>query len=173
MNDRIRSSLAWVLHSPRRLVAVLGAVVLVLVLVAALDGEDEHQEQDAKPAPSRSAPRSSAPASPSPSTPPDLNAALDTGRAVVALWASHQDRDAWLRDLKPHVTERFAARLASVDPDRIESRKIGKARNTDTGGDTLTSVAVSTDAGPVTVNLMWQGERWWAYAIEPGAQPEA
>lgn len=177
MRDQIRSILVWPLYSPRRALAVLVALVALVVAVA-MAGGGGTERTDAQPAPTRS-PSSSSPAasspspSPSASTPPDLNAALDIARGFVAAWADpdhKDDPDAWQKELAPYVTEQFGRKLASTDPRTIRPTEAIKARNTDTGGDTLTQVAVETDDEPVSVLLIWSGGRWWVYDIQPGAQ---
>ncbi|WP_433860296.1 hypothetical protein [Streptomyces kronopolitis] len=173
MREQIRTVLRWPLYSPRRLAAVLVAVVVLLCVINAVNHGTPKKATDAKPAPSAPAPSSPSPsssASVAPSASPDMDTAVDLSRQFVAAWASHDKKASWLTELKPVCTERLAAKLGTVDPSRIKATKALRARVTDTGGGALTSAAVETDAGPVTVGLMWMGDHWLVRDIEPGAQ---
>ncbi|UNZ22301.1 YbjP/YqhG family protein [Streptomyces sp. 891-h] len=168
----LRSTLTWVLHSRRRLLGTVVSLVAAIVLIASLNNEDGQRHADAK-APRPSTSSSSEPpasSSPSPSSSPDLSTAAGTARGFVAAWASHKPRQEWLASLAPHATQDLTRDLSSTDPERISSTKATKATVTDTGGGNITSVAVRTDAGPVTVDLLWERGRWWVYDIQPGAQ---
>ncbi|AWN32602.1 hypothetical protein [Streptomyces sp. NEAU-S7GS2] len=174
MREQIRTVLRWPLYSPRRLVAVLVAVVVLLCVINSVNNSSPKKPTaDAKPSPAAPAPSSPAPSSSPPAAPsasPDLGVAVDVSKAFVSSWASHDKKADWLKALKPLCTERLAAKLSTTDPSRIEAKKVRGARVTDTGGGALTSAAVETDAGPVTVGLVWTGVHWLVRDIEPGAQ---
>ncbi|MFD8386151.1 hypothetical protein ACFV2X_47925 [Streptomyces sp. NPDC059679] len=174
MRDTLRTVLRWPLYSPLRLVSVIAAGILLLVLVSSFDGQEKggasHKVTSGSNAePSKAASPSSSP-SPSPAASPDVSVALDTARTFVDIWASHQEPEKWLQALQPYTTPRLLARLQSTDPDRIDATRAGAAKVTDTGGGSLTSAAVSTDAGAVTVELLWAGDQWLVRDIQPGAQ---
>ncbi|GAA2686942.1 hypothetical protein [Streptomyces lunalinharesii] len=177
MREHIRTWLRWPLYSPQRLAAVLIALVVVLCVISALNTGSSPSSAPAGDAqPSPAAPDASASpsmaSSPSagPSASPDLDGAVVFARAFVAAWASHTESKQWYATLAPSCTERLATKLATTDPSRIKATKVGGAKVTDTGGGELTSAAVDTDAGQVSVGMVWTGNGWLVRDIEPGAQ---
>ncbi|MCD9145862.1 hypothetical protein [Streptomyces albireticuli] len=172
MRDEIRDALRWPLHSPRRLAAVVLAVVVLLVLIGSCNRQQTTTQGAAVPGRGPAAP---APAGPSgsaaPGKAPDQAAALETARRFVDVWASQNtDQAAWLNALTPLTTDRLLGKLATTDPRRVPAVRAGTAKITDTGGGQLTSVAVTTTAGAVSVRMLWAGDRWLVGDVQPGAQ---
>ncbi|MEU3356111.1 hypothetical protein [Streptomyces sp. NPDC037389] len=170
MRDQLRDALRWPLYSPKRLLAVVAAVIALLVLANSC--QDEHHSNTAATtvAPEGTRPSKAAPSAAA-SARPDSTAALKTAHTFVEAWASHNpDPGAWLKQLEPYTTDRLLTMLRSTDPSRVPATRVGDAKLTDTGGGPITSAAVSTDRGPVTIGMLWAGDRWLVGEIKPGAQ---
>lgn len=178
MREVMRQVWRWPLYSPLRLVVAIVGLVLALVLVSVVKraASPEESTPDAKP-PSQT--QSATPTSPdedeSAAAPSPLpSEALDVARAFVAAWAAGGDtRAAWQQKMRPYATRAFLAKLG--DPKAVDATKVsGNVRLTDTGGGDTTSAAVGTDAGVVSVSLVYSrsAEQWYVRDVQPGAQEE-
>ncbi|MDJ0345901.1 hypothetical protein QMK19_35295 [Streptomyces sp. H10-C2] len=174
--DFFRRAWRWPFYSPRRLLAVVAGLAVLLIALNTCNGSSSHQPTG-HTAPSAAPAASTQPAAGATSTPPvptasDLAAAMDTARSFVSAWASHPaTHAAWVDAMRPYTTGDFAQKIATGDPRNIGPTKALTARVTMTGTSYRTQAAVTTDKGVVSVSLV-SGDNlhWRVDNIRPGAQ---
>ncbi|MFJ2819092.1 hypothetical protein [Streptomyces sp. NPDC087294] len=173
----------WPLQNSRRLLGTLAAAAMVFVALALLlnSPEQRWRSADSAPAGPSSPSATGAPArSPSPtptsSETTDYGAAIDTARAFVLAWSNHKpaSSQAWYAGAARYATDDLALQLTTVDYRNVPVTLItGKLKLTDTGGVGRTEVAVPTDTGMMSVQLVEDGTDGWLVGdIQPGAQAE-
>jgi hypothetical protein len=165
-----RSLLAWVFHSPRRLLLVilipLVVAVLVPVLWPRLTSTDASSES-ANPA-SESSPQATPPvlpeAVPSATAPAEAFQTVDT---FVRIWlsgpAAQTDEEvrAWRERLQPYVTPELAAALQDTDPGRIPDATVAGEPRLLRVGEYLTEMSVPmSDGRDLNLTLAWDGRVW-------------
>ena len=173
----------WPLQSPRRLITTLAVAAAVVAVLAVLLNSPGGKGSSAAPAPAPVlSPSPSATGAPAPSATPsapatkDYGEAIETARSFVQAWANHhpESTKAWYAGAAQYASDQFAAKLITVDYQRVPANRItGKLRLTDTGGIGQTQVAVPTDGGMMSVALVQDSDGGWLIDdIQPGAQAE-
>jgi hypothetical protein len=175
--DVRRIAARWLLWSPRRLLAVCGGlVVLVLVLgalhhpkhpanqlyvqpsTAPLIVVTETTEPSATATGSVSPTHSSRPATP----PPASTIQVSVATRFVAAWVDHGKPVArWLAGIQPVATARLMAALDQADPSNVPANKVTGPGRVGVAGDGQVQVLVPTDTYTAVVTLQREQQRGW------------
>jgi hypothetical protein len=175
--------LAWMFHSPRRLLTVVVTLLIVLAVVAGIvstresptgsigNALPESTETDSWPSPDGTLPDPGPlAATPTPEAPPVE--ALRTARVFVEVWLSGRTMEsaaAWHTALEPYVTTALAQGLRNTDPARLPDTKVAGTAQPVQAGEYLAEFDVPlADDTTVTVTTVWDGQKWRVTDIQPG-----
>jgi hypothetical protein len=168
-----RDLLAWLFHSPRRLLLVLAALLIVATLAPALvsrliNSGDGSRGSVVEQAAEGTAPTGTANALPEASVvataPPKALAVVDT---FMQIWLSGPSvttgagTQEWHRRLVPYVTPELAAALEDAAPDRVPDATVAGSPRVLRVGEFLSHIAMPmSDGKDVTLTVAWDGEVW-------------
>lgn len=167
----------WPLRSRAHLAgALLGAAALVAVISTAAAAVQEHRpdpvrQQPPLPAqPSGPPPAAHRPAPPAPAPPDAVSAAAEFANR----WVVHppgMPATAWTGQLQPLSEPELLIRLADVDPARVPGTQVTGPPATVNTADQVVTVAVPTDAGPLTVTVAHSAAGWRVHQVEQAEAP--
>jgi len=168
-----RDLLAWLFHSPRRLLLVLIVLLVVASLVPALvsrltKGGDDSQGSATKQTAENGSPTATTNALPEAAAvataPPEALSVVDT---FIKVWlagptaTTRAETQAWHRRLVPYVTPELAAALQDADPDRVPDATVAGSPQALRVGEFLSQIAVPmSDGKDLTLTIAWDGEAW-------------
>ena len=171
-----RDLLAWAFASPRRLLLVVLAPLLVAGLMSVLLSRLNAGEGPlgAPVARATEGATTSGTVTPRPDqlvTPATVApAAVTVVNRFVQLWLTGPTTtpaQTWHKRLAPYVTPELAAALRNTDPGRVPDTTIAGSPQAIRIGDYLSQVSVPmTDGNDLTVTVTWDGEVWRVSDIE-------
>lgn len=89
--------------------------------------------------------------------------------AFVTAWARPQAKQpAWSKALAPYTDPAYLTQLAKTNPERVPATKVTGAPQLVTGSAYAAQFAVPTDAGKMSVLVMFDGTAWLVASISPG-----
>jgi hypothetical protein len=169
--------LRWPLHSPRRLAALVGALVGLVSLLAAVRPAAVAEEAPSSSTASTSRPATSTTALPTSDTasspgPADRVSPADVAVRFVTAWARPDlPVQQWQEDVIALATPEFGAQLRTVGPGNVPAQHVLGPALTETTTEIAAAVTVPTDAGPVLVDLAFMGTRWQVSGLTPAGPP--
>jgi len=174
--------LAWVFHSPRRLLAVVVLPLIVATVLAGILSKDGTGKPEVSSTPSESvqpeygSPPPAPPAfvsTPTPSAPPAQ--AVRAAEGFVQTWLAGRTTEpvaVWHRRIASFVTPQLAQGLRSTDPARLPATNVSGAPEPVQVGEFLARFSVPlADGSAVAVTTAWDGQAWRVTDIQPGGSP--
>jgi len=168
-----RDLLAWLFHSPRRLLLVLVVPLIVVSLVPAIGsrlagGGSEGGGAAVHPPPENGTPTTTADpfleGGGTGTAPPE---ALAVVNAFLQEWlagptaTTRSEIQQWHRRLAPYVTPELAAALRHTDPARVPDATVARSPEALRVGEYLSQIAVPmSDGKDLTLTVAWDGEVW-------------
>lgn len=166
----------WPLRSRAHLAgALIGVAAIVAGVSTAVSAVQE------RPAASRPQPPSQQQkppsAQPRPLPPPPAPAppeALTAAAAFAREWVNHplgMPAAAWTGQLQPLSEPELLIRLADADPSRVPETQVTGEPTVTTAADQVVTVAVPTDAGPLTVTVAHSAAGWRVHQVDQAEAP--
>jgi hypothetical protein len=166
---------AWLFHSPRRLLLVILAPLVVASLVSVLSSRLEH-ETPGVPA-NRATETAGSEATPTfPEIVPPATAppeAFEVVRSFVRAWltgpaaTTDQQVRAWHERLRPYVTPELAGALRDADPARLPDATAAGDPVVLQVGEYLVEMSVPmSDGRDLNLTVTWDGKAWRVSDIE-------
>jgi len=182
--EAVAPLLRWLLHSPRRLAALVAVVVAVGWLItshATSTGVEPAAiglTSSTGPAPPAATVPPSAPWTPTASTSATSTAAVGLARPgevavrFVTVWA-HPERsvEAWRTEVSALATPEFGAQLRTVLPVNVPAHQVTGDPVMVSATELTAAVTVPTEAGPVLVDLALLGNTWKVSSLTPAEPP--
>jgi hypothetical protein len=170
-----RDLVAWLFHSPRRLLLVILVPLIVTSLVSVLFSGLKQEAPQAPANQATNSPGADAMATGA-GTPPLATAppeAFDTVDSFVRIWltgpAAETDEQvrAWHERLRAYVTPELAAALQHTDPARVPDATVAGPPVVLQAGDYLTEMSVPmSDGRDLNLTIAWDGQVWRVSDIE-------